>query len=448
LFSPSHGLRKIQHRNKRHGDALNTAQPAIGQSEGFPLSPASGAAGVGHSGPFEQNAIFPCPMIAETKKTSAVESQMLNALELFHYESRFRERVFVIALEEEIPLEAILSDLRVIQASDIQIILFCRQTVSMAENLAELNQRGYKFRHYKHPLGKDITKTFNNVIRRDLTQGAIPLIALEGQVDDSDPKKPLSTRAETAKAFALQALDTAQDFAARKVFFLSSFRGLEVDGVLQSHPSEREIHSFLEGNSSINIGKEQLAFIQEQFVDRGIEIVLLEGRSGNLFLEIFSHLGKGTLFTEDYPNVTRRAVLADVTDIALLMKPGVASGVILPVSESDLAETIDTYFVYTVNGAIVAAARLADYGEASELAKFSTLPRFQGKGRARQLAIEMIDAARIVGKTYVFALSIETKMWQFFEGLGFREVPRETLPDQWKSKYDFSRPSKSFRLDL
>lgn len=380
--------------------------------------------------------------------TPSIESQMLSALEVFHYESKFRESVFVIALDPEIPLSNIVTDLRVIQASDIKIILFCRHVTDISDELQRWNLRGAKFRCYVHRLGKDITKTFNQTIRRDLNAGVVPVIALEGSVPEEDSRKPLTSRALTAKAFALQALDTAQDFAARKVFFLSSFRGLEVDGVLQSHPSEEEIRGFLQGAQTINIGREQLSFIQEQFVDRGIEIALLEGKSGALFQEIFTHRGKGTLFTEDYPNIVRRGELQDVTDISLLMKPSIAAGTILPVSEDSIAEHIESYFVYTVNGAIVASARLVEYGEACELAKFSTLPRFQGKGRARVLALKMIDEASKLGKRFVFALSIEPKMWQFFEGLAFAEVPREDLPEQWKSGYDFTRPSKAFRLEL
>ncbi len=381
-------------------------------------------------------------------KSPSVESQMLNALELFHYESRFRESVFVLALQEEVPLANIVTDLRVIQASEIKIILFCRETAALAADLEQLNYRGSKFRHFKHPLGKDISKTFNTLIRRELAQNAVPVVALEGEVQESDPKKPLTTSAHTARAFALQALDTAQDFSARKIFFVSAFRGLEVDGVLQSHPSEQEIHAFLAGYKTINIGKDQLGFIQEQFVDRGIEIVLLEGKSGSLFQEIFSHSGKGTLFTEDYPNIIRRATLSDVTEISLLMKPNVAAGLILPLTENEIAGHIESFFVYTVNGAIVAAARLADYGEACELAKFSTLARFQGKGRARQLALEMIDHARKANKKYVFALSVEPKMGQFFEGLGFAAAKRQSFPQSWSEHYDFSRPSKGFKLVL
>jgi len=49
---------------------------------------------------------------------------------------------------------------------------------------------------------------------------------------------------------------------------------------------------------------------------------------------------------------------------------------------------------------------------------------------------------------YVFALSINEKMWTFFKNLGFSEVERKELPQQWQNQYDFSRPSRAFRLVL
>ena len=135
-------------------------------------------------------------------------------------------------------------------------------------------------------------------------------------------------------------------------------------------------------------------------------------------------------------------------DISLLMKPYVDSGSILPVSEEELSEVINDYYVYTVNNSIVAAAVLKDYGETSELAKFCTLPRYQGKGRARELAEKMIEQANGAHKQFIFALTIEPKMFEFFLNLGFEKCDRNILPEGWKSQYDMNRPSTAFIKDL
>jgi amino-acid N-acetyltransferase len=172
----------------------------------------------------------------------------------------------------------------------------------------------------------------------------------------------------------------------------------------------------------------------------------LKGEAGCLFLEIFTHRGKGTLLTNDYPNVIRRGQISDVMDIALLLKPYISSGAILSVSEDAIADEVEDYYVYTVNNSIVAISKLTDHGPAIELAKFCTLPRYQGKGRARELAEKMIETVKQANKEFIFALSIEPKMFEFFKSLGFEECTRECLPENWKKQYDMSRSSKAFKL--
>jgi amino-acid N-acetyltransferase len=46
----------------------------------------------------------------------------------------------------------------------------------------------------------------------------------------------------------------------------------------------------------------------------------------------------------------------------------------------------------------------------------------------------------------VFALTTQTQDW--FEALGFKEAPVDSLPEQKRKTYDKSRNSKVFALDL
>ena len=88
------------------------------------------------------------------------------------------------------------------------------------------------------------------------------------------------------------------------------------------------------------------------------------------------------------------------------------------------------------------------WGAFAEVAQFATLARYRGKGRARELAQHLVEAARQQGFHGVFALSLDERMWAFFQELGFREVPRETLPSRWAAQYDMGRPSRAFAKDL
>lgn len=235
---------------------------------------------------------------------------------------------------------------------------------------------------------------------------------------------------------------------AKKIFFLSQFRGVEVGKRLVYQLTPAEIERLIAGNEETSVGADRLNFLLEENVSTGISLVVVEAKAGRLFLEVFTHRGKGTLITRHYPDEIRRGRLGDVTELSLLMRPSILAGVILPTTDDEIATNISSYFLYTVNDALVACTRLIDYGDSSELAKFCTLPRYQGKGRARDLTRRMIEEGRAQRKKFVFALSVSPKMWEFFTELGFREVPRETLPESWKEKYDFTRPSKAFRLDL
>jgi amino-acid N-acetyltransferase len=168
-----------------------------------------------------------------------------------------------------------------------------------------------------------------------------------------------------------------------------------------------------------------------------------------VFEEVFTHAGSGTLFTEDYPNILRPAIEGDVREIMAIMQPYVAEGALKPVTEEELLKVVRSFMVYSVNGQIVCAAALIPYGNSCELGKLCTLPRFQARGRARALVLALIDEARKQGRDAIFALTVQPYVGEFFEKLGFVQVPREELPDEWKKGYDFSRPSKgySYKLD-
>ena len=365
------------------------------------------------------------------------ELTMLNALELFHYSSRFRGHLFVLVLESDVNLKEIMSDIRVIHGSHIEIILVCYRTPKLENFVEEWNKRGFEFEYFKNVVSTSYDAGQIDLELERAREGKVTVIDL---MDDAEEKDLL-----TLDSYVLH---LCNQWDVDKLFFLSMRKGLTINGHSYSHLTTKEAESQLAGCEEINITKKRFSQIVEEQKKDGCDVVFLESNSGYLFEEIFTHRGKGTLLTNDYSNEIRMGLLSDVFDISLLMKSYIKAGYILPVSEDQLAKDIDAYFVYSVNGFLVAAAKLNDYGDASELAKFCTLPRYQGRGRAKKLAHDMIEKARDSGKHYVFALSIDPRMWRFFEGLGFKECDREKLPEQWKSRYNFSRPSKAFQLLL
>jgi len=366
--------------------------------------------------------------------TESIEIQMLSALEFFHYSQRFQNRLFVLVLEDGVELKKLITDLRVMNASHIQIMLVCMDHEKLKDVTDTWKLRGCPFEYFRLNHQDKVDSEFFASLVKEFKNSKIPVIGLSSTHEHE-------TFSSILDNFSME---LTSHLTVDKVFFLSNKDGLYINGVFISHLTPQEASNYLKKPANINIGTERLRYFIQQNLENGVEIVLLEGESGCLFQEIFTHRGKGSLLTSDYPNTIRNGELADVLEISLLMKPYIQSGTILPVTEDDIAKEIQDYYVYSVNDSIVATAKLTHYDSAVELAKFCTLPRYQGKGRARELAQRMIQEVKDAGKDMIFALTVERKMVEFFKSLGFEESDRGNLPKSWLEKYDTKRPSKAF----
>ncbi|MCA9543267.1 MAG: GNAT family N-acetyltransferase [Myxococcales bacterium] len=178
----------------------------------------------------------------------------------------------------------------------------------------------------------------------------------------------------------------------------------------------------------------------------GCAAVVLARGAGAVFAELFTHHGSGLMLGHALAEGVRPAHPGDAADIFLLLRDDVHRGAIRPVDEHGVAETLEQHLVYVIDGVVVGTARLIPHGDRAELSRFATLPRYRGRGRARALGEALIDRARAQGYAGVFALSIEARMWGFFESLGMSPADRATLPESWLAGYDLSRPSRAYAL--
>lgn len=359
------------------------------------------------------------------------ESQMLDAFELFLYACRYRDEQLVVILDPGLSLEQIIEDLRVLHLARIRCIVVCRNQSNLQETIGTLHQRGLAATFLAW--ASDSTR---HACRGVLAEEEMPIVGLDEQ------QFPVAADIYT-EGFKL-----AREFEAAKVFLLTKHDGLKVDNAIKRITALADLISLRRRNAQTNLTPDVFECLEAQLSRDDRDIVLLRGESSTLFQELFTHEGCGTLFTRHSPNLIRRAKVADVLDISTLIKPYVRNGSILPISEDEIADTICHFFVHTVNGAVVAAARLIGFDDSAEFGKFCTLPRYQRRGLANELAERMIEVARQEGRKRLFALSTSSNMWQFFKGLGFEEAPRERLPAAWKERYDFRRPSKALVMEL
>ena len=367
-----------------------------------------------------------------------VESQILSTLELLHYCRRFEESLFVFSFKKAQHCSALLMDLRVLIAARIKQILFCPVDSELLQLFYSWSKSGDSFEIIRGNHSEFSSGDFKARISEALKSRLAVVVAYECNNESSASDAQID-----AQVFKL-----ARELKAAKVVFPTSEPGLVIDGSFKGYPSIEQVRTALSSGATMNLPAEWISCLIDEQERSEIDLVLVEARRGAIFEEFFTHAGSGTLFTKEYPNVLRAAEEGDVRDIMALLQPYVAEGSLKQVSEDEIFANIRSFKVFSVNGQIVCAAALKDYGDSCELTKLCTLPRFQARGRARALVRALVDEAKQMGKSFVFALTVHGYVGDFFERAGFVSIDREELPEEWKGGYDLSRPSKAYIFSI
>ncbi|MCA1949168.1 MAG: amino-acid N-acetyltransferase [Treponema sp.] len=181
----------------------------------------------------------------------------------------------------------------------------------------------------------------------------------------------------------------------------------------------------------------------------GVERVhIVDSREeGAVLRELFSNLGVGTMVYADEYESIRPLKPADITEVLRLMGPLMEKGILIQRNAEQILEKKDDYVVYEVDGSVHACGALHDWGEdQGEIAALATDPQYTDLGLGRRIVGYLIDRARKRNFRRVFVLTTRTHDW--FEYLGFREIPVEQLPEKKRKVYNQERKSKVFALDL
>ncbi len=126
--------------------------------------------------------------------------------------------------------------------------------------------------------------------------------------------------------------------------------------------------------------------------------------------------------------VVRSAAIGDVPVIHHLLEIYAAQGNLLPRTLSELYRHLRDFFVIEADGKVAACGALEiftdDLGEVRSLVVDDA---WKGKGLGRLLVERLIEEARAIGLKRLMAL---TYVPEFFHKLGFKTVPKETLPEK------------------
>jgi N-acetylglutamate synthase-like GNAT family acetyltransferase len=368
----------------------------------------------------------------ESKQDDNLEDQMLDALELFHYSFAFRDSLFVVYVEHASALERLFTDLQLIQSAQIFLLVVVKHSEIVKRRIRTLKSEGFLIEYFKHDASEDISAQKQKIIKKEYSSHDVVVFGLNSKSENSE-----------LECFS-EALEIASLLGPKKFFYVNSTGSLEKDGIPLSHISLKDLNV----ENSLPTLEEKRGKIVELLEHHSIDIVIIDSSPGALFQEVFTHQGRGTLLTKEYNNEIRRGEPKDVFTVSRLIKPHIERGLILPMTEEELASEIGNFLLYVINGSIVAGAKIINYGDTGELSKFFSLPRFRRRGHARLVATSLIEEAKKMGKKYVFSLSISPGMWDFFQSLGFSEIDRKDLPKEWQEGYDFTRNSKAFILHL
>ena len=256
------------------------------------------------------------------------------------------------------------------------------------------------------------------------------------------------------------AVEVAKTLQAVKLVYLSTEGGVkgpkgeivrqltveEADGYLKKHRAELAPLAITKLSHAIRAGKE------------GVErIHIIDGREQEGLLgEVFSNEGIGTLiYTNEYQAI-RLAQKKDVRAVFNLIQRGMKAEELVKRTRADLERTIGDYFVFEMDKNPVGCAALLMYPELNmaELASVYVDPRYENQGIGGKLIAYSETLARSRGVGVLFCLSTQAINY-FIQKGGFKLGTPDDLPPTRREAYEkngrrsavlvkvFTEPSKA-----
>jgi amino-acid N-acetyltransferase len=295
-----------------------------------------------------------------------------------------------------------------------------------------------------------VDKIYATSLERALSQSMVPILPCRGWSPVGKPYNVPSDDIALAVSTALGAI---------KLFIISANDGLHAGcSIIPEHIPLRtdgriacltpqEAERVLESNRDTNNQAMQALSLGLRAAKAGVDRVhIIDGREeGAILRELFSNMGSGTMIHNDDHESIRPLHNSEIPVILRILEPLVQKGNLIRRSAEQIQEKKDDYVVFEVDGSIHACGALHDWGEGqAEIAALATDPASADMGLGRRIVNFLIDRARSEEFRRVFVLTTRTHDW--FEYLGFKESPPESLPE--RKNYDRSRNSKVFTLDL
>lgn len=405
--------------------------------------------------------------------------------EILQYVPRFRERVFVVAVDGEVAASDnftnILLDLAVLRSLSVKVVLVhgasyqitkladergihvtntdgigvtddatlqvsidaaIRLTNEIMEGLSAVDLRAaYINAIIAHPAGilggQDYQYTGRvervdvKALRFLLDEGIVPIIPPLGFDGEGRTYRVNSDAA---------AIEVAEELSAAKVIYLAPGSAFSSGLPRQlSVPETQEILKKRRGDFSPSVISklENAARACVQGVPR---VHLLDGGVNEALLtEIFSHEGFGSMvYSNEYQQI-RRIFKKDVRAVMSLIRQSVQSEELVRRTRAEILERLEDYWLLEVDRTPVACVALHVFPEdrSGELACLYVSKAHENQGYGRKLMAFTETLAREKGLKRLFALSTQAFNYLQQKG-GFAEAPPDALPPERKAKYETS----------
>jgi len=406
---------------------------------------------------------------------------------ILQYVTRFRDKIFVIAIDGEIlgseNFANILLDIAVLRSLNIKVVLVhgagmqieqaafeqgvkvsnfdgtgvvdeatlqlsinvaIRLTNEIMEGLTQVDLRAaYANCVIAHPFGilhgvdyqysGKIERVDVKILELFLDQAIVPVI----------PPLGFDGEGRTFRVNSdLVAMEVAEAVHAAKIIFLSPFDGLVIDGQRIGHLLAPEVEELLKKQKN-NLPKSLYSKLEHaaQACLYGVPRVhLLNGNVNEALLaEIFSNGGVGTMiYSNEYEQI-RRLYKKDIRGVMSLIQQSVRSEELVRRTRTEILANIDDYWVLEIDRHIAGCVAMYPYPEQkmAELACLYVSRSNENQGLGRKLMSFVENLGRQRGYSKLFALSTQAFVYLQQKG-GFTEASPEILPPARRTKYESS----------
>ena len=264
-----------------------------------------------------------------------------------------------------------------------------------------------------------------------LSQGIIPVVPPLGFDGEGKTYRVNSDHMAAAVAEALKAT---------KVIFITTYDGLVYRGQIIRQMIAGDLNKALADKKN-NFTPEMLskAIHAATACQAGVPRVhIINGRvDEGLLAEVFSNEGIGTLiYANEYTQI-RPALQKDIRSIYQLTKQGVESDELVKRTRATIEKQLADYYIFEIDKHTVACVALHLYPEQGkgELAGLFVSPSHENQGIGRKLIQFVENRARELGVKELLTLS--TQAFTYFQSKGgFSEGTPDDLPPARREKYD------------